>query len=141
MDSTLPVNYSSFGSRPGGIPGPRPASLPLLVDGLCPGASGEPLSLAGPGGARPVVTLTPSGRRHHVADAEDDDGAHRRPQTAGTRQDDAVDDAHDVRLSYPAVSQRSGPLLGDFKRYPNCNAVFCFWLGGLGSDGGEEERH
>ena len=85
-----------------------------------------------------MAPLTHSGWRHHVVAAEDDDHTYRRPQTAGAEPDDALDDADDVCLSDPAVSQWPGPVLGDFKCHQYCNAVLCYRLGGTGFDDGEE---
>jgi len=76
-----------------------------------------------------------------VADTEDDDDPYCRPQTAVAATDDAVDDAADVCLPYHVISQWPGPLLGNLKRYPDCYAIFCYRLGGLGSNKGGEESY
>ena len=61
-----------------------------------------------------MVALTYSGGGHDVGAAEDDDSACCRPQNAGSKPDDAVDDAIDVCLPYDDIPQWSGSLLGDF---------------------------
>ena len=63
---------------------------------------------------------------------EDDDDHYYRPETAGSKPDDAVDDAYGVCLHDFIIPQWLGSLLGDFKCYPDCSAVFCYWLGRIG---------
>lgn len=76
--------------------------------------------------------------------AEDDDHDRGRSETAINEQDDAVDDANNVRRIHAAVCQRTGHLLDSIKRGGNCYAVFCYWLGrpveGLTREGVKAQR-
>ena len=47
-----------------------------------------------------------------------------------------MDDAADVCLSYLAVSQWSGSVLGGIKRYQDCHAIFCYRVGRLDASQG-----
>jgi len=71
-----------------------------------------------------------------VGAAEDGNTTHYRPQAAGTKPDDAVDDATIVCLPDLVVSQWSGSVLGDVKCYYYCYPILCYWLGGLGFNNG-----
>ena len=55
--------------------------------------------------------------------AEDGDAHYCRPPATGAEQDDAVDDAADVRFPYFSIPQRSGSLLGNIEYYYHCHPV------------------
>ena len=73
---------------------------------------------------------------------EDDDSGDDRPSAAGTKPDDAMDDADDVRLSLFIISQRSGSLLGNFDQHENRFTILFYRVGrsDLYRNGGKSQQ-
>lgn len=72
--------------------------------------------MGGPVIAGPDACHAGAGRPFHVGDSEDDHDAFGRPTAGADQQDDAVDDAVDVRLLHDHISQRVGGILDCLKR-------------------------
>ena len=110
----------------------RTVKAPLL---LAPaGAPCDPprqlLPVAGPRGQGPHSNrVASSGRRFHVAHAEDDHDAERRPQAGIDQPNDALDDAADVWILHYDLPQWSCPVLDSIQRGRGGNPGFRHRLG------------
>ena len=64
--------------------------------------------------------------------AENGNSPDYRPQATGAEPYDFMADATDVWFSLLIIPQWSGSLLGDFKCYQYCHAIFCYRVGRFG---------
>ena len=106
---------SAYDPREAIGPGEAPVLRSSAGTRSCP--AGQQFPVAEPGGARPFAyRLADPGRGVDVADAEDDHYAGDQRDPGVHEQDDAVDDAGDVRIFHPELPQRTGTLLDRFQR-------------------------
>ena len=117
LDRPLSGYYrdSAYDSREALGPGEAPVLRSSAGTRSCP--AGQQVPLAEPGGARPFADrFADPGRGVDVADAEDDHHAGDQRDPGVHEQDDAVDDAGDVRIFHPELPKRTGTLLDHFQR-------------------------
>ena len=90
--------------------------------------SGQPLPVAGPGGA---ASLCPpgAGGNIHVGRPEDVHRPARGPQAGPDHPDDAVADANDAHVLLLLAAQRPLSLLGGIERNTNGDSILCCRLG------------